>query len=305
LKGLYQNCTPGPGSPCYAGGDGPDILDDIKSAGLTANNEVFSYNQDTYMTESTMQTLWNSWGGGTIPRIVNWKTVSFRPSSGENEALLRIENGVCVTNIFELNTRIINTLSNDCLKRVYSDLMDKNISNEIKRIFNEVFEDGTKFNVTFKDDLPESGNLGETSIISMGKDGENLIALDVEINLNASTLSNYSKEYMAFAFIHEMLHAYYDSKPELFPPGDLNDPEVVHHINMLSQYLEQTAQFINGLYGTDIQDMKMLALGALKDQVLANPNDVIYNSLKLDLDFTDAQISAAISNYISGGHRCN
>jgi len=116
LKGLYQNCTPGPGSPCYAGGDGPDILDDIKSAGLTANNELFSYNQDTYMTESTMQTLWNSWGGGTVPRMVNGEMVSFTPSGGDGSAFLRIWDGECPTILTDLNEIFLNELATELFK---------------------------------------------------------------------------------------------------------------------------------------------------------------------------------------------
>jgi len=52
------------------------------------------------MTESTMQTLWNSWGGGTAPRMVNGEMVSFTPSGGDGSAFLRIGDGnTCPTNI--------------------------------------------------------------------------------------------------------------------------------------------------------------------------------------------------------------
>lgn len=47
-----------------------------------------------------MQALWTAWGGGNQPRLVNGKTVSFTPSSGDNEAFLRI--GECVVPIFPL-----------------------------------------------------------------------------------------------------------------------------------------------------------------------------------------------------------
>lgn len=102
-----------------------------------------------------------------------------------------------------------------------------------------------------------------------------------------------------------MSNAYYYAKPELFPPGDLNDPEVVHHIAMLNSYLTQTAQFIHDLYGSDLNEIKILALGALRNQVLSNPNDVIYEYLKGQLGISEAQINTVVSQYISGGHRCD
>jgi hypothetical protein len=216
-KDQYADCVPGPGSPCSTGADGPDILEDIKTAGLTATDELLSHNQETYMAESTMQTLWNSWGRGTAPRMVNGKTVSFTRSSGDGEAFLRIGDGECNNDILSNTAKIKDELTNQCLKVVYNEINANNIENKIRKMFNDIFEDPINFNVTFKDDLPASGNLGETQIIDIKKVGENLTSLDVEINLNAYTLSGYSKEYIAF--IHEMLHAYYSAKPELFPPS--------------------------------------------------------------------------------------
>ena len=254
-----------------------------------------------------MQTLWNSLGGGNEPRLVNGKTITYYPATSSTEAMLRFGDGECDFEIDVNPVEIIDSLKNDCLQSVYNQLMSGNINNEILKIFNDVFKDGTKFNAFFNDGWvdPEGTDIAEANPRNIVKVGQDLISIDVDLNFDDALLVNYSWEYIAFTFIHEMLHAYYSAKPELFPPGDLNDPELVHHIDMLSQYLEQTAQFIHDLYGSPIEDMKMLALGALKDQVLGNQGNITYVSIKLNKGFTDAQINNMISNYINGGNRCN
>ena len=220
--------------------------------------------------------------------------------------MLRFGDEECDFEIDVNPVEIINQLTNDCLQSVYNQLMSGNINNEILKIFNDVFKDGTKFNAFFNDGWvdPEGTDIAEANPRNIVKVGQDLISIDVDLNFDDALLVNYSREYIAFTFIHEMLHAYYFGKPELFPSeaqfGD--QAEWFQHSSMLSEYLNEMASYISEVFGANEREMLILSLSSLLD---IGENDMLYEHLKRINKITDADIYPIKAKYLNDGTRCN
>ena len=110
------------------------------------------------------------------------------------------------------------------------------------------------------------------------------------ITLNISALNSASKEYIARVIIHEVLHVYINNK---FSSTD--------HQEMLNDYVNEIAIFLNTVYGTDEKDAKVLSLLGLQNE------KGCYDNLLIDLGVNELKVYTIDQKYKNQnyGKHCN
>ena len=139
-------------------------------------------------------------------------------------------------------------LTNPCFKEVIAELKKNNVYGTISDIIQKMdfTKKGLKYSVTINEN---------TEVLDRELVGQNAYSFGNVITLNSSVLNNASKEYIARAIIHEILHIYINNK---FPSTD--------HQEILNDYVNEIATFLNKLYQTDEKDAKILSLLGLQNE---------------------------------------
>ena len=145
-------------------------------------------------------------------------------------------------------TELESKLTNPCFKEVIAELKKNNVYGTISDIIQKMdfTKKGLKYSVTINEN---------TEVLDVKLVGQNAYSIGNIITLNSSVLNNASKEYIARAIIHEILHIYINNK---FPSTD--------HQEILNDYVNEIATFLNKLYQTDEKDAKILSLLGLQNE---------------------------------------
>ncbi len=146
------------------------------------------------------------------------------------------------------NTELESKLINPCFKAVLAELKQNNVYGKISEIIQKIDfnKQGLKYSVTINEN---------TEVVDRKLVGLNAYTVGNVITLNSSALNNASKEYIARVIIHEVLHVYINNK---FGSTD--------HQEMLNEYVDKIATFLNKLYQTDEKDAKILSLLGLQNE---------------------------------------
>jgi hypothetical protein len=139
-------------------------------------------------------------------------------------------------------------LTNPCFKEVLADLQKNNAYSKISAIIQKF--DYTKRGLKYSVIINENTVDGDSRL-----KGLNAHTIGNVITLNISALNSASKEYIARVIIHEVLHVYINNK---FSSTD--------HQEMLNDYVNEIAIFLNTVYGTDEKDAKVLSLLGLQNE---------------------------------------
>lgn len=145
-------------------------------------------------------------------------------------------------------TELESKLTNPCFIEVIAELKKNNVYGTISDIIQKMdfTKKGLKYSVTINEN---------TEVLDVKLVGQNAYSIGNIITLNSSVLNNASKEYIARAIIHEILHIYINNK---FPSTD--------HQEILNDYVNEIATFLNKLYQTDEKDAKILSLLGLQNE---------------------------------------
>lgn len=158
----------------------------------------------------------------------------------------------CPTVVTSNNT-ITNQTTNSCLKNMVDATILAGVSNQINTLITSVFGGSEKLNLTFVDNVAlASGVEGHTE---MNGGFDSYGNLNVTIQLNKSTLPNYSQQYVATVIMHEALHAYLEAKG--VDPKNQHENIIIDYVNKMSASL--TTMFP----GIPPNDAKNLSLGGL------------------------------------------
>lgn len=171
------------------------------------------------------------------------------------------------------------TVTNDltgCNGSVVNKLMDKNISNNISKILQDVFNKNDKTNLHFV----SSTNTNGAPAITIVTSGANSTTVNMEIRINPDVLpSDASQDYKASIIIHEIIHAYLDYKKI-----DYNN-QLKQHADLARDYISDIATMLHDAFGTDTENANALAFGGLKDFATKNPTE--YADLLKAKDLTE------------------
>jgi hypothetical protein len=145
-------------------------------------------------------------------------------------------------------TELESKLTNPCFKEVIAELKKNNVYGKISEIIQkfDFSKQGLKYSVIFNENTADADtNLNEKNAYVLGN----------VITLNSVDLKNASKEYIARVIIHEILHVYID-----------NRLASTDHQEMLNDYVDEIANFLNKLYQTDKKEAKILSLLGLQKE---------------------------------------
>jgi predicted site-specific integrase-resolvase len=145
-------------------------------------------------------------------------------------------------------TELESKLTNPCFKEVLAELKRNNVYGKISEIIQkfDFKKQGLKYSVIFN----ENSEFVDRKLIGLNAYTEGNV-----ITLNSSVLNNASKEYIARVIIHEILHVYINNR---FGSTD--------HQEMLNDYVDEIAMFLNKLYQTKEEDAKILSLLGLQNE---------------------------------------
>ncbi|WP_293914297.1 MULTISPECIES: acyl carrier protein [unclassified Sphingobacterium] len=191
---------------------------------------------------------------------------------------------------------ITNQISNECLKSMVNEIINKNISTFTNDRLFDIFKQNGLVNLKFTQstNLPElTGGIASTTIRSGDP------RLDVEVKLNVNTLPNASQEYIATVVIHESIHAY------LYTKGVANNL-IQNHDVMWANYTEIIAGYLNQNYGTNIDEARVLATEGLQETFQSIQLNKIYANQKNKTDLPSVQREELIQKYRKGqkGKKC-
>lgn len=137
---------------------------------------------------------------------------------------------------------ITNTLKSECFNQVLFDLTSHNLKGKMAHII-ELFDNskaGGKFDFTIEDSYNEPFK-GLGNIFKSAKtDGKT-------INLNTATLSKSSKEYIAKAIMHEILHIYLN-----------NNTALKDHTKMATEFVTPMAELLSEIYAINLREAKII-----------------------------------------------
>ncbi len=145
-------------------------------------------------------------------------------------------------------TELESKLTNPCFQEVLAELKKNNVYGKVSEIIQKLDfkKQGLKYSVIFN----ENSEFVDRKLIGLNAYTEGNV-----ITLNSSVLNNASKEYIARVIIHEILHVYINNR---FGSTD--------HQEMLNDYVDEIAMFLNKLYQTKEEDAKILSLLGLQNE---------------------------------------
>jgi hypothetical protein len=145
-------------------------------------------------------------------------------------------------------TELESKLTNPCFKEVLAELKRNNVYGKISEIIQkfDFKKQGLKYSVIFN----ENSEFVDRNLVGLNAHTQGNV-----ITLNSSVLNNASKEYIARVIIHEILHVYISNR---FGSTD--------HQEMLNNYVDEIAIFLNKLYQTKEEDAKILSLLGLQNE---------------------------------------
>jgi hypothetical protein len=145
-------------------------------------------------------------------------------------------------------TELDSKLTNPCFQEVLAELKKNNVYGKISEIVQkfDFKKQGLKYSVIFN----ENSEFVDRNLVGLNAHTQGNV-----ITLNSSLLNNASKEYIARVIIHEILHVYINNR---FGSTD--------HQEMLNNYVDEIAIFLNKLYQTKEEDAKILSLLGLQNE---------------------------------------
>jgi predicted site-specific integrase-resolvase len=145
-------------------------------------------------------------------------------------------------------TELESKLTNPCFQEVLAELKKNNVYGKISEIIQkfDFKKQGLKYSVTINENTADE----DTNLIE-----KNAYVRGNIITLNSIDLKSASKEYIARVIIHEILHVYINNR---FGSTD--------HQEMLNDYVDEIAMFLNKLYQTKEEDAKILSLLGLQKE---------------------------------------
>jgi hypothetical protein len=175
---------------------------------------------------------------------------------------------------------ITNNLTNDCFIQVLNELTADNLKGKIACIIEQfdATRKGNGYDFTIDNNLDLLPDLINNTI-TFGQ------TIGTHISLNATTLTNTSKELIATTIIHEVLHAHLKG---------IN--QVVDHTKIATQYVEPIAILLNELYNLSIRDARILAttgLGSIDKKIF----NKVLASLDKDNPITERERVITINNF--------
>jgi hypothetical protein len=161
--------------------------------------------------------------------------------------------GTPCTTVVTSNNTITNQATNPCLKNMVDATILAGVSNQVNTLITSVFGGSEKLNLTFVDNVSLASGVEGHTEMNGGFDANG--NLNITIQLNQSTLPNYSQQFVATVIMHEALHAYLEAKG--VDPKNQHENIIIDYVNKMSASL--TTMFP----GIPPMDAKNLSLGGL------------------------------------------
>lgn len=234
----------------------------FKDGGLGDNQEVISWIDDS-----------DTGGGGGGHPSENYDCANVL-----NGSAYIGDCGRCVGGTTGINNcaDIKNLITNACLKKMVNDILSKNLEFEAGVTLQSVFGINTKFNLFFTESTSLPNSTGGVAIGQRVSINGNVEKLDVEIQLNVSTLQNASQEYIAMVIIHEAVHAHLYKKGIIGDPWPFGDHANAHHEIMWVNYVNFISNYLVENFGRSLKDANSLAMEGLHRTMGSKLNDKIY-----------------------------
>lgn len=172
-------------------------------------------------------------------------------------------------------SKITNNLTNPCFIQVLQELQAGNTYGLIKKMISDFGQDNSNLNFTINE-------VNEAPKIDIYQNEDSYFAQTnaTVISLNLATIKNASKEFIAYAIIHEMIHVY------------LHKTELDDHQDIGTIYLDPIVNTLVKLYKMDPANAKLLA----QSGTLGSP--YYYNTIFFNPQLRE-KISTVVSNYNS------
>lgn len=156
-----------------------------------------------------------------------------------------------------------NLLTNPCFKNVLSQVTDARLKGLIVKLFNSTFT-STGYNLNLE--ISENGSLVyPNGNMQLAK--SNVIPNQgkwiIQLNPNYST----SKEYIAAAIIHELIHSFIFLYKQYQPPG-FNFTDIAMHSAMFQNWINDFASLLKDSMGISNEDAVALSLSGIVDVLL-------------------------------------
>lgn len=172
-------------------------------------------------------------------------------------------------------SRITNNLTNPCFIQVLEELQAGNAYGLIKKMISDFGKDDSNLNFTINE-------VNEEPKIDIYQNEDSYFAQTnaTIISLNLATMKNASKEFIAYAIIHEMIHVY------------LHKTELDDHQDIGTIYLDPIVNTLIKLYKMDPANAKLLA----QSGTLGSP--YYYNTIFFNPQLRE-KISTVVNKYNS------
>ena len=181
---------------------------------------------------------------------------------------------------------IYDKIKSPCLRMVVKKLISKEMTNDINKAIQDMFEKKTDMNLF----IDEDANLGDKPGRTRVTNEEN--PFNVTIWLNPS-LGSSSSEYAASVLYHEAIHAYLDANKE-------NRDELEQHVKIAYEYIGWLSDALSEAFPTlPRKSANALALAGLRGVMLNNP--AYFDSLIQSYGFKDIkEVTSLIEDYRNG-----